>query len=1044
MQRARTRPNRRGPTSVRLLVLHCLRLCLLLCLPVCLPVFGQGVDAKPVDFDRDIKPIFDQACIRCHGADKQLGGLRLDSDAALRGGDSGKVILPGDGGASHLIQLVLASVPDDPDAVMPPRGKRLTAEQIQTLARWIDQGAQWPAGLAGRSSHWSLLPLAEPAVPDEVFEGWSRNPIDRFVAAQLKSAGLAPTQEATKRALIRRLSLDLIGLPPTPQEVTAFLNDEQPGAYDRLVDRLLDSPHYGERWARHWLDVVRFGESDGFERNHPRENAWHYRNWVIDALNRDMPYDTFVRMQLAGDVLAKDDPSMIAATGFLVAGPHNVTLPSSQVMRQTMQQDEYEELVGTIGQTFLGLTVNCARCHSHKFDPITQREYYGFVALVAGVSPGDRDVKRDVDDQQIRGNIAGLAEQRKAALAQLRGVEAAARDRAIARRKADAGPDAKTDTRTDADATPQTLLPQPVARWDFDQDLSDSIGQAHGQAINGATIRSGMLVVGGDAYVRTAPLAVGLNEKTLEAWVLLDDLNQSGGGVIAVQSAEGQTFDAIVFAEREPGRWMAGSNQFARTAPFRAPAETEADKQWVHLAVVYQADGTITGYRNGKPYGRSYRKTLEPFEAGQSRILLGLRHESADASGHLSARIDRAQLYDRALSAEQVAASFSAFRDGVSEAQLSEAMSDKQRAQRQAHLDEVASIDERIASLQALLKPMKVYAVKPVKPAEVRVLGRGNVTDPGEVVSPGGLAAVPGAQADFALASNASDAERRSRLAQWITDKDNALFARVIANRLWHYHFGTGIVDTPSDLGVNGAKPSHPQLLEYLAGEMIAQGYSLKQMHRLIVTSATYRQATTSNPQALAIDADNRLLWRMSPRRIDAEQLRDAILSVSGQLDLTVGGVGYRDVRAYMYKGSFFYDPIEPTNTNTDADEQGGASRRTVYRFAPRGAKKNLLDTFDCPDPSVMAPKRAVTTTPLQALTLMNNPFVFDMADRFAARAIAHVADVDGQVTRIYELAYARPPRDNELSDARLFIGKHGLPAFCRVIFNSNEFLYVQ
>lgn len=994
------------------------------------PSLGQG----KIDFDREVKPIFAQYCVKCHGQDKQRGGLRLDSAKALIGGDTGKVILPQGSKKSLLIQMLNGNVPDDPDAIMPPKGPRLSEKEIALVAKWIDQGAVWPDGsvitIAKGNMHWSLQALKRPAVPsasESVAEQWARNSIDNFILEKLKHAGLTPTAEASRRVLIRRLNFDLIGLPPTPEEVALFINDKQPKAYERLVDRLLASPHYGERWARHWLDVVRFGESHGFEYNQPRSNAWHYRNWVIDALNNDMPYDRFVRMQLAGDLLAKDDSSMVAATGFLVAGPHNTTLPSSQKMRMTMQQDEYEDLVGTIGQTFLGLTVNCARCHSHKFDPISQREYYSFVAAVAGVNHGDRTVTDTAKDgANVKAMKAFELERRKIKNA-LGRVEKVGRERVLtARNKSNSDGKIK---KPDA--------PKPVARWDFNDDLEDSIGQAHGEAIGGAKLDGGTLVVGEKgAYVRTKPLAFDLREKTLEVWVKLNRLKQSGGGVITVQTTSGGVFDSVVYAEREPARWMAGSNSFVRYDSFKAAPEKEADKQFVHIAIVYRADGTIIGYRNGKPYGRAYRKGLQAYAAGKTQVLFGLRHEPKGGNRHLSAKIDRAQLHSRALAPNEVAASAGIESDYVSEEQLLAVLSHDEKNSRAGLKKQMADLETKIKTLQATIKPFKVYAVTPRNPGAIRLLRRGNVADPGDVVEPGGLSAVPGVNSDFGLNANASDADRRTKLAQWIANQDNPLFARVIVNRLWHYHFGNGIVNTPSDFGVNGGKPSHRQLLDWLAAELVDRKFSLKQMHRLIVTSATYRQGVAANLAASKVDANNRLLWRRTPRRLEAEALRDAMLAVSGQLNRSVGGIGFRDVREYKYKGSFFYDPIEQSSPES--------FRRTIYRFSPRGAKKTMLDTFDCPDPSAMAPKRAVTTTPLQALTLMNNPFVLQTADHYAKHAQSKANDIEGQVKHAYFSAYGRAVGETELAEAKQFVEEHGLAAFCRVVFNSNEFLYVQ
>ncbi len=978
------------------------------------------------DFDRHIAPLIAQRCLTCHSGEEPKGKLDLSSrQKAMAGGESGTVIEP-----ESLDQSLLWGHIDSDQ--MPPK-KPLSAAEKARFKAWIEGGAKWGTetidpfrysteSRAG-SDWWSLQPLRSPHPPTTTRLGWMSNPIDAFVDAKLHEAGLAPSIEADKRTLIRRLSFDLLGLPPTPDEVNAFLTDTTDQAYENLVDRMLASTHYGERWARHWLDVVRFGESNGFEYDQPRNNAWPYRDWVIHALNQDMPYDEFVRLQLAGDILHPEDFNAITATGFLVAGPHNTTLPANDKMRMSMAQDEIEDLVGIVGQTFLGLTANCARCHDHKFDPISQKEYYQLAATLTGVTHSERDVQVALppEQQQRLADIDVL-------LAKIRterdGIEESAISQILAERE--------NGTATLPDP------PKALATWEFEDDLKDTVGSLDATASGSAKIEEGHLVLDGkDAYVATQPFTVDLQEKTLEAWVQLDNLEQGGGGVISVQTLNGATFDAIVFGEREPRKWMAGSNGFVRTMPFKGTEEADAQGRAVHFAIVFQKDGTITGYRDGTPYGTPYRPgDLQTFAAGQFQVIFGLRHSPVGGNRMLAGRIQRAQLYDRALTSDEVAASAGvADRNYVSTAQMLARLSPEERTRHeQLTVDDTALQAEQVALTSAQLR--KLYTCLSNNPGVTRILKRGDVASPAEEVSPAGLSAVAGESPDFGLAPNASDADRRRKLAEWVTHSDNPLFARVIVNRLWQYHFGQGMVTTPSDFGFNGGQPSHPDLLDWLAQKFRSGGYRLKPMHRLILTSSTYRQSSVINTAAARIDAGNRLLWRKTPQRLEAEEIRDAVLVATGKLNPAIGGVGYRDVRHFEFKGSNFYESVNETGLE--------ALRRTIYRFSPRGGRNPFLDTFDCPDPSVTTPKRAATTTPLQALALMNNALVFSLADDFADRMQREVGDsTDAQVKLVCLVAYGREADEQEVRLASQFVNEHGLASYCRVILNSNEFLYV-
>ena len=976
-----------------------------------------------VDFDSQIAPLLAANCLGCHGTDAPKGGLNLTTPAGFRkGGDSGSPFNADQPDSSLLLQRVL-------QGEMPPE-KPLTAAQQQMLTLWVRNGAHWgtdPIDPHRYSSEtragldwWSLQPLQ--TVPLE--NPTTKHSIDAFVDAQLSEHGLHRSPQADRRTLIRRLSFDLLGLPPEPAEVAAFLADDTPQAWERLVDRMLASPHYGERWARHWLDVVRFGESNGFEYDEPRDNAWPYRNWLIDAFNQDLPYDQFTRLQIAGDVMQPQDPLAAAAAGFLVAGAHNTTLPSSEKMRQSMAQDEMEDLVGTVGQTFLGLTVNCARCHDHKFDPISAREYYGFAAALAGVRHGTRDLQ--IPPSSAQQQLLQLTEQTLRSTAEQQQQLLAPVIAAILKKRQQGQP---------ATVTP----PQPMAAWEFSGDLQDSLGSLHGTARGTATVSDGSLHLdGAGSFVETPPLPQEIRQKTLEAWVRLKTYDQGGGAAVSLQTTDGSVFDAIVYAEREARRWMAGSNGFARTAPFNGIDEVEAQDRFIHVAIVYQQDGSIIGYREGQPYGTAFRPgDLQIYAPGSAQLVFGLRHGPPGGNRLLQGSIDRVQFYDRALTPDEIAASaFARGAQSVPKAELLAALTETQRSR-------LLELEQQQQSARSLLRSLQeqqqtsLYTCVSADPGITHVLKRGDVSLRGDVVAPAGLRAVPGATADFQLPPNAPDHDRRIALAAWITHPENHLFARVMTNRVWHYHFGQGIVPTPGDFGFNGGRPSHPELLDWLAGEFQRSGFLLKPLHRLIVTSETWKQSSLPRPEARSIDADNRLLYRRTPQRLEAESLRDAMLAVAGVLDRTVGGRGYRDMRHFKFKGSNFYDPLI---------EDGNAGwRRTIYRFVPRGGRNPFLDTFDCPDPSAAAQRRPVTTTPLQALALLNNDLVFRLADTLAERAHRETAqDQQAQIAWIVKHTLGREPEPQELQQALQFSREFGLPAWCRVLLNSNEFVYIR
>jgi cytochrome c553 len=772
-------------------------------IPACLALVATAAASAEVDFDRDVRPLLAKHCLRCHGAEKQRGGLRLDRRAdARRGGKSGTPFVPGKPADSLLLQRVRA---DDADTRMPAGGEPLAAAEIAVLEAWIAQGAKWPddgSVLAEAAPWWSLRPLTRPRLPELPSSGASAaNPIDVFVLAKLQEQGLTPNPPADRRTLARRLSFDLIGLPPSPEEIEAFVGDPSPEAYEKLVDRLLASPHHGERWARHWLDVVRYADSHGYDKDQPRPHAWPYRDYVIRAFNSDKPFARFVQEQVAGDVLYPGTVDGIEALGFLAAGPWDlighVEVPESKIDGKVARHLDRDDFVSNTINTFVALTVHCAQCHDHKFDPITQEDYYRLQAVFAAIDRADRVYDADPDTAARR------------------------------------------------------------AQWE-------------------AALR--------DARRRIAELA---DQTSAEAKVEL-----------------------------------AGWEERARQAESEL-ARLPERRQTVYIGTVHTGRGNFTG---------------------------------TGASGG--------------------------------------------------------------------------------KPRPIHVLWRGDVTRPGKEVGPGAIPSVPPGVAAFSLPPEHTEGQRRAALAAWLTDPDNPLPWRVMANRIWQYHFGRGLVDTPNDFGRMGSLPSHPELLDYLACEL-RQHQSLKRLHRLIVTSETYKRSSAHHQDNASRDADNRYLWRQNRRKLEAEAVRDALLCVAGKLDRSMGGPAFRDfvIERPEHSPHYQYHLHDP--------EDRSAYRRTVYRFAVRSKPQPFLAALDCADPSLAVDRRNETLTPQQALALWNNSLVLVMSRHFAARVEQEAASDADRVAVAFRLALGRSPTPAETDALARYAQQHGWANTCRIILNLSEFLFV-
>ena len=877
--------------------------------------------------------------------------------------------------------------------------------------------------LHSRTNHWAFQPVQHPTVPEPSRHAWAKNDLDRFILARLEKEHLSPSPEASRAVLIRRLSFDLNGLPPTPEAVRAFVEDASPDAYTRLVDRLLTSPRYGERWARHWLDVVHYGESHGYDKDKPRLNSWPYRDYVIQSFNSDKPYSRFVREQIAGDALYPGDPQAVVALGFIAAGPWDFVghaeLPESKMDGLIARYNDRDDMVMTTMSTFLSLTVHCARCHDHKFDPIGSREYYSLQAVFAGVDRADRPFD---NDPKLHAQRQNLLREKKA----------------LASRKRDFESLISKTTNPEIEAASKSLA-EAKARLAELPSLSESPANGYHSEIEAK-----------QEAVKWVQVDLG-SVKSLDEVRLIparptDFTDTPGFGFplrFRVEASDDGSFSSPQSIADQSTRDFANPGdhpvvyktpglraRFLRVTATRlrerthdyvfALAELEAKAGTNNVArdASVQALDSIEGGRWGKA------KLVDGFDSRK-------RLSGAAESPELATK--RSEL---GLQIEQLVK----HRDELVDAALPSPL----REERAAVSPRLAEVTR---ALEALPKPQYVYAAASdfagmgsfspaVQPRKVNFLKRGSVASPEEEMSPGTLQCVPGVPAQLEIPDGSGEAGRRAALAQWLTLPGNGLLRRSIVNRVWQFHFGRGLVDTPNDFGHLGSLPSHPELLDWLAGWFQENGESLKALHRLIVTSATYRQSSTSNPEAERADTDNRLLWRMNRNRLDAESLRDSLLVVSGTLDPTMGGPS---VQQFWFKDDhspiYDYTRFDPTSP--------GAFRRSIYRFLVRSVPDPFMETMDCPDPSVLTAKRNLTLTPLQALSMLNNPFVLSQASRCAERIAGEGATVEAQIERLYQLALCRDPSREERNSMVAYAQRHGLANTCRVMFNSNEFVFV-
>jgi mono/diheme cytochrome c family protein len=908
----------------------------------CLAVLGlPAAVSSAVDFEKEILPILEENCLDCHGPDKQKSEFRVDQrPVMLKGGDSGLAsIVPGDPDQSHLLERVKST---DEDEVMPPKGDLLTTDQIARLDQWIAEGAEWPGQMdlvvRKTTDLWSLQPVKRSHVPDEA---GAATPIDAFLLGKLRAQDLAFNGPSDPRDLIRRVSVLLTGLDPTPERVAEFLADSQTdaeAAYSALVEELLASPHFGERWAQHWLDVIRWAESNGSEANLYRKNAWIYRDYVVRAFNEDWPYDQFVRDQIAGD-----QSGMGEATGFLVAGPH---VPAATVGREPTairqaRADRLDEILQTIGASMLGVTVGCARCHNHKFDPISIQDYYSLTAVFQGVEFGGR--RPELSDDHPRKQ---RAEELYPKLNQER-----------------------------------AILREGIGFWE------ENSGGYTDMAFPATTTKA--------LRVEFANPQVFIDE--LEVFGTVDfrkNLAAASAGTVLVEDEE-MTDSGSPVAKANDGEY--GTMIWKG----KAPAGSKK-KPWVEIR--FREAKKVNRFRFSS--NREYYFETDYLEQGGNGQFPGYRllAQAPDGTWKEVAGTQRA-------------------REALKKNDSLEAASIR--------------LHESLAAL-AEEGPRHSFVGRFQNPGVTRVLSRGSPENPGAEVMPAGLAILDG---DLGLDSSAPDAERRKRFAEWMTRPEHPLTARVMVNRVWHHLFGTGIVPTTADFGIAGARPSHPELLDYLAAEFVhpeaegAKPWGMKDLIRRLVHTDAFRQSGAPREDGLLADAGAALLWRFPPRRVEAEVIRDSILQATGKLDPTIGGRSYR-----IHNTKKTYAQWEVV------DNHGPQTwRRMLYQERMRRVDDQIFTAFDFPDCGQVRAKRPVSTTPLQALNLMNSAFVVEQSEFLAERAKKEAATdtPEAQVQRCFQLLLSRDPAADELAASVAVANESGLPLVCRALINSNEFAFL-
>ncbi|MFK7849794.1 MAG: PSD1 and planctomycete cytochrome C domain-containing protein [Akkermansiaceae bacterium] len=948
-------------------------------------------------------PLLQENCFKCHSheAKKTKGGLTLDSRAGwATGGDSGPAVIPGDIGKSLLIQAIRR---EDEDLAMPPKEKdALSAAEILLLEDWVRNGAIDPrvGGTATEvkrpdADWWSLRPLSSASPP--VVAGAS-HPIDAFLESKRKEAGLSSSPRADRRTLIRRLTYNLHGLPPSPEAVEKFKNSTDPAAYGKLVDDLLNSPRYGERWARHWLDTIHFADSHGCEHDIERPNAWPFRDYVIKRLNADIPWQHFIREQLAADVF---QPEQNVALGFIGAGPFEESRRLTAPV--TFAYLDRDDMVTQTMSSFTSSTVHCARCHDHKFDPISQEDYYSLQAVFAGVDKGDMPYLSDPTLQRKRQPWETL-------------LQAAERKDATVLLAAD--------------------QKQTTSEWIVAHD-----GAATWEPLQPTTFVS---VSGADLTVLDdSSILVSGKSPVTDSYVVT-----AAPKIRTVTALKLELLPHESLPKNGPGRQPENGNLHLNAITcqlFEAGSKTPVNLPIASATADFNQDGwTVAHVLDADPrtaWG------IHPKEGEKHEAIFVLEKPAQLKPGaHLAVTMTQSHGDQHVIGR---------FRLSVSDAPAEHAVVlppevrkalEKPEAERSTdeQLTLAAHVAHQRATAAIALLPSdtgRVYGMnKKSLPLTVNVLSRGNIEKPLDEARPGSLSAIAALEGRFTLGDPNNEAARRAALADWLASPENPLTWRSIVNRVWYHHFGRGICDTPNDFGRMGGTPSHPELLDWLAVWFRddAKG-SLKELHRLIVTSDAYCQQSVTRADAALVDSDNRLLWRMNTQRLDAEQYRDGVRQICGRIDLTMGGPGIKHFK--QTKGAHLTPKLDYDDYDWNGDD---AARRDIYRVVWRGMPDPFMEALDFPNLGQIPEKRGRGFSPLQSLVLLNHDFVLLHADTLAKQLEKESKSTPQAISAAYRQILQREPNDFEKSNLLKYAEKHGLSAMCRLLFNTNEFLYVE
>ncbi len=986
---------------------------------------------SPVDFQRDVEPVLKRSCYGCHGAAQQLGGLRLDAkETTFRGGVSGPSVKAGAPGESTLYQRI-AGLGDQ--ARMPMGGKPLPAEQIALIERWIKEGAVWPDGVGAKAAevkkHWAFIAPLRPAPPKVSQPAWGKNGIDQFILAKLDQEGLRPSVEAEKTTLLRRLSLDLTGLPPTIAEIDAFLKDRSRNAYEKQVDRLLASPHYGERWGRHWLDAARYADSDGYEKDKMR-TVWFYRDYVIHAHNRDLPYDQFLREQLAGDLMPNATQEQKVATGFL---RNSMINEEGGVDPEQFRMEAMFDRMDAIGKSMLGLTIACAQCHNHKFDPLRQEEYYRMFAFLNNTH--EANIAVYTPEQQMR---------RAEIFAKVKMLEGE-----LQHRNADW---VERMRKWEASAQPKT-------RWEVVKPEVDDISTGGQKYLMQAD--SSMMAAGYAPTKHRAKLTIKPEMKTIASFrlELLNDPNLPLGGPGRSIYGTGALTEFEVEIER-PGQEKPTKLKVARaTADINLPEKEldkiywdKSDKRRVTGPIEFAIDGkdeTAWGHDAGPTLRNLPRKAVFNLETpidnsdGKTTIhvYLSQKHGGWNSDDNMNQNLGRVRL---AVS-EDAAAVADPAPMPVREI-LARPESERSEAQKQTVFSyfrttvpewrEVnAQIEDLLKSLPEGSSQLVLSQRETMRPTNI--LERGDFLKPRKEVTPG----VPAFLNPMPEGAGAT----RLDFAKWLTARNAPTTARAFVNRVWQSYFGTGIVESSEDMGRQVTPPTHPELLDWLAVEFMESGWSMKKLHRLIVTSSTYRQSSKVTPELLSKDPNNRLLARGPRFRVEGEIVRDITLEASGLLSRKVGGASvFPPAPEFLFQPPSSYGP---KNWYENKDEE--RYRRALYTFRYRSVPYPMLTNFDTPNGDVSCVRRTRSNTPLQALTSLNEPLFLEAAQALAKRTLREGGKSDAErIRHAFRLAVSRTPEAAELAELEAFLNKQrarqkspeeAWMALARVILNLDE-----